>query len=61
MCLNIDELTNLHNHFWKVKISSNNKYRVILQAILFNNFKSEEFLTKNSFRLVDGCINQIKE
>ena len=59
--LNIDELTNLRNHFWKTKISSNNKYRVIRQAILFDDSKSEEFLTKNGFRLVEGCINQIKD
>ena len=56
--LNIDDLNNLREQFWVTKISSNKKYRYIKQAILYDNNKCEEYLIKNGFNTVDGCINK---
>ena len=59
--LNIDELNNLREHFWSVKISLNERYRFLRQAILYDSDKCEEYLSKNGFYTLEGCINNCSD
>lgn len=59
--LNIDELNKLRDHFWKVKIHSNERYKFLRQAILYDSSKCEEYISKNGFFTLNGCINQCSD
>ena len=59
--LNIDELNKLREHFWKVKIHSNERYKFLRQAILYDSSKCEEYISKNGFFTLKGCINQCSD
>jgi len=59
--LKIDELNNLREHFWSVKISINERYRFLRQAILYDSDKCEEYISKNGFYTIDGCINNCSD
>ena len=59
--LNIDELNILRDHFWKVKIAVNERYKYLRQAILYDSNKCEEYILKNGFITLDGCINQVTD
>ena len=59
--LNIDELNKLRDHFWKVKIAVNERYKYLRQAILYDSNKCEEYILKNGFITLDGCINQVTD
>ena len=56
--LNIDELNGLREHFWKVKIMMNERYKLLRQAILYDSLKCEDYIIKNGFQTIDGCINR---
>ena len=51
----IDELNKLREHFWKVKISINARYKFLRQAILYDSTKCEEYIIKNGFYTLKGC------
>ncbi len=56
--LNIDELNNLRERFWQIKISLNERYKFLRQAILYDSNKCEDYLIKNGFIIINGCVNQ---
>ena len=56
--LNIDELNNLRDKFWKSRISINERFKFIRQAVLYDNNKCEDYLIKNGFSTINGCVNQ---
>ena len=56
--LHIDELNNLREKFWQLKISLNERYKFLRQAVLYDSNKCEEYLIKNGFLTINGCINQ---
>ena len=56
--LNIDELNNLRDKFWQIKIGLNERYKFLRQAVLYDNNKCEDYLIKNGFLTINGCINQ---
>ena len=57
----IDELNKLREHFWKVKISINARYKFLRQAILYDSTKCEEYIIKNGFYTLKGCINECSD
>ena len=59
--LNIDELNKLRDHFWKVKNAINDRYKYLRQAILYDSNKREEYILKNGFITLEGCINQVTD
>ena len=56
--LNIDELNNLRDKFWKSRISINERFKFIRQAVLYDNNKCEDYLLKNGFIIINGCVNK---
>ena len=56
--LNIDELNNLRDKFWKSSISINERFKFIRQAVLYDNNKCEDYLLKNGFIIINGCVNK---
>ena len=56
--LNIDELNNLRDKFWQIKIGLNERYKFLRQAVLYDNNKCEDYLIKNGFSTINGCVNQ---
>ena len=56
--LNIDELNNLREKFWKNKIALNEKYKFLRQAVLYDSNKCEDYLLKNGFTVINGCVNK---
>ena len=56
--LHIDELNNLREKFWQLKISLNERYKFLRQAVLYDSNKCEEYLIKNGFLTINGYINQ---
>lgn len=55
--LNIDDLNSLREKCWSLKINLNKRYRFIRQAVLYDSVKCEDYLLKNGFTTLDGCIN----
>ena len=56
--LNIDELNNLRERFWQIKISLNERYKFLRQAILYDSNKCEDYLIKMILLLLmDVLIN----
>ena len=56
--LNIDELNNLRDKFWQMKIGLNERYKFLRQAVLYDSNKCEDYLIKNGFTTINGCVNQ---
>ena len=56
--LNIDELNNLREKFWKNKITLNERYKYLRQAVLYDSNKCEDYLLKNGFTVINGCVNK---
>ena len=56
--LNIDELNNLRDKFWQIKIGLNERYKFLRQAVLYDSNKCEDYLIKNGFIIINGCVNQ---
>ena len=53
----IDELNKKRDDFWNSKNKQKNKWKILHQACIYDHINAEEFLYKNGFNTVDGCIN----
>ena len=51
----------LRDHFWKIKNAINDRYKYLRQAILYDSNKREEYILKNGFITLEGCINQVTD
>ncbi len=59
--LNIDELNVLRERFWQVKINLNERFKFLRQAVLYDSKKCEDYIIKNGFYTIDGCINHCSD
>ena len=59
--LNIDELNVLRERFWQVKINLNERFKFLRQAVLYDSKKCEDYIIKNGFYTVNGCINHCSD
>ena len=59
--LNIDELNLLRERFWQVKINLNERFKFLRQAVLYDSKKCEDYIIKNGFYTVNGCINHCSD
>lgn len=55
--LKIDELNQKREEFWNSKNTKKNKWKILHQACIYDHVNAEEFLYKNNFKTVSGCIN----
>ena len=55
--LKIDELNQKREEFWNSKTTKKSKWKILHQACIYDHINAEEFLYKNNFKTVDGCIN----
>ena len=59
--LKIDELNKKREEFWASKTKNKTKWKIIHQACIYDHINAEDFLYKNDFKTVDGCINKCKD
>lgn len=59
--LNIDDLNALREHFWNTKTALNERWMILRQACLYDNSKCADFLSKNGFWTVNGCLNECSD
>lgn len=59
--LKIDELNKQRELFWLSKKTRKNQWKIIHQACIYDHIKANEYLVKNNFKTVNGCINMCKD
>lgn len=59
--LHIDELNNLRYQFWELKIMINERWKILRQACYYDNDKCGDYLAKNGFWTINGCINECSD
>lgn len=58
--LNINELNQLREDFWKtMSLQDSTTWAIIHQACVFDHHKAEIFLKNNNFKTQSGCINNL--
>ena len=55
--LKIDELNQKRDEFWNSKFENKREWKILHQACIYDHVNAEEFLFKNNFKTVNGCIN----
>lgn len=59
--LHIDELSILRQNFWESKTALNERWKILRQACYYDNDKCMDYLSKNGFWTVNGCLKECSD